>query len=556
MRAILLALLITGAEAGGGGDWGDFSDYASLFCWVILILIASTILIDEIVHWLKHKLEHLAEVHHEAKNHVFTVYGMHLQLFERLQSELMVLGFLAFGVFVFNWSEAFDAMVDSWTDGESGSSSSSTDDAHDSGSGECCACADDHRRSRLLGSAEPADFFETQTKCGEWRLPSQGAQLLHVVESAHMCIFITMVIYFIIVGIALTFLARDLERLSKSEADKKEGIEPKTAAEIRRRKRLDGVRHLVLEFCKKYPEDFPGEEVQRKIQSGDFDVSMFLSRTVEQSVQQLITFPVSTWLCIFVLYLALALFLTFSCLDAFHTWFVCNYVTWFITIHALIKAFVADKMLRAEFTFLDEPRNPVPFPLYSRLVSPFILFTNGNVPWDDMPSENLALTGIQTVLFISTLQLVFVILDYTGSPLHRAGNEDEEHAFYLHLSFLSLVLVVWAVFLLRYSVMMFLLPPFISNRDGTTLYKLLNGDFEEKKRTRKRTLSTAVHYHKFQWIVRASAMRATTTNANGEQSDMAAPTESQDFEASIAKWRARSHEASKEATDPVATAEA
>ena len=210
-RLHLLLLLASASVAdAAGGYWGDFTDYLSIALWILWALVLLSLSFDEGVH----RLGYWIEVRRERANRLtkrtaaemsahglddfdplnrFEVYS---RTFNRFKSEMMVLGFLAFAVWICNVSGIFHQITLGVHDFDSSATNIS--------SSECGRMLSEQRR-RLGGSGEAGEsgavrpstyhdyFFRPQAddQCAR-NFMREGAELLHLVERCHMVLFITM----------------------------------------------------------------------------------------------------------------------------------------------------------------------------------------------------------------------------------------------------------------------------------------------------------------------------------------------------------------------------
>ena len=194
-------------EAEEEGHWGDFNSYLAVFEWVVIILIVMTLTFDTAQEALTDWLREKAGVGEQANIKLTNLHHMYHRLLNRYKSEMMVLGYLAFVVWICNVGGFFNSMV-TWGHSNEG----------ESGEGE----GEDRRLAEFLGTADTFGLIcrrlseENIAEEGEsegeevssktagafyWgggtcrsvnslSFPTVGEDLLETVESAHMCLFL------------------------------------------------------------------------------------------------------------------------------------------------------------------------------------------------------------------------------------------------------------------------------------------------------------------------------------------------------------------------------
>jgi len=126
-------------------------------------------------------------------------------LFMRANTELTVLGFLAFLVWIFARAGVFDSMVVLMPHPYAGCST------YSSSSHRQLAAAS---ASSSSVNEEYCAYINAQTVYGRHILhyPIEGTQLLHIVEDVHMQIFIAMCLYFTLMGVTISITKKTCDR--------------------------------------------------------------------------------------------------------------------------------------------------------------------------------------------------------------------------------------------------------------------------------------------------------------------------------------------------------
>lgn len=155
-----------GASHGEGHDhqwWDENYEYKYVESYVLVVLVLMAIIFEKVHHTAEHFVEGTYQFgqptahqvgHHHRRHQTVPLFK---SLFIRASGEFMVLGFLAFVVWLFNQAGFFEEVAHS---------------------------LDQHHTIKL---------------------PVTAGALLHTVENVHMQLFIAMIIFFLFLGVALRF---------------------------------------------------------------------------------------------------------------------------------------------------------------------------------------------------------------------------------------------------------------------------------------------------------------------------------------------------------------
>jgi len=89
---------------GGEIVWGNQTDSFALSHWAFVIIVATAIVYDLLLHKLTHYLQRAAHVHRDTEKASYALRPAktYLKIWMRFQTEIMVLGCLAFTIWVAN----------------------------------------------------------------------------------------------------------------------------------------------------------------------------------------------------------------------------------------------------------------------------------------------------------------------------------------------------------------------------------------------------------------------------------------------------------------------
>lgn len=391
--------------AGGHGPWGTNNDYLPIFEWIIITLIIVTLIFDLGVHKLGHWLDHKAGIHrgHECK--ITDVHAMYSALLNRYKSEMMVLGFLAFVVWICNVGGFFHAIVQ--INAPSGEQRRISTEAHGS------SCGGDGSGSSGSGSggggsgsgsgshaaiATAADFYFPADPCAH-RYVTEAAQLLHIVEAAHMVLFLTMTLYFLIQACVVWLVHRDIHRVEYEERAIRRGLPIKYKGE---RALVTTMKRVLLEHARSSPSvavtvASEGAALQKLIDAGKLNITEFVDRTSETVMGTFLEFQNDAWIAILMCSTTVAIVLQFSCIPA-----TLVPLGFFAVVVLVALAFSICFAFQKRRLMADQP--PLVAPSMQRALWPLMFvgvpFSFGYVPWQTRPLDNAAVCAVQMHVFI------------------------------------------------------------------------------------------------------------------------------------------------------------
>lgn len=349
-------------------NWGNFDDYWNILSWVLVVLITLSLIVDEGLHRLTHWLQHRAgEETGEERPELDNAWQLHLLMLRRFKSEMTMLGFLAFLVFILVNSGFFSSLVgeehtvheppeahpkkmlsalsvseetgvEEWcpptwmnewdlcwsytADGDYDVLINQTNEAERKN---CCAPWYNGFYNSLfyLCVTEDDDVVEVTGKTNQCpeackrRAPKKSETLKEIVEIAHMSLFLTMAFYFVIIFSSLAIVSSVQKMHARVVADDASGAEPSGCLE---RAMLRAVRRTRRILLSEFQTDATlsnaiktDVNVRATVSSGRINTVAFMSRTSERGLLYLIEFPTATWICILFLQLSLSLMLQFWC---------------------------------------------------------------------------------------------------------------------------------------------------------------------------------------------------------------------------------------------------
>ena len=322
---------------GSDPVWGNQTDSFALSHWAFVIIVATAIVYDLLLHKLTHYLQRAAHVHRDTEKASYALRPAktYLKIWVRFQTEIMVLGCLAFTIWVANQCGAFDAVAEI----KGGSTGPGWDvvrayrDAVARRKACKNECADaekgvDDAHRRLLGAAAENEGSSVPlylSMCPT-RWPSDGAVILHVFERIHFVLFVTAFFYFFSLAVIYFLFVRRIKNygyveaaMAKARERSKADVEGASAelstAEIELtalsdKPSMKRVQYHVLAMRSFVMSHAPeGSNADGRFLS----VRAFLQRTTTADIDALISFPVTTFAIVGLGGLILAVSSTYHC---------------------------------------------------------------------------------------------------------------------------------------------------------------------------------------------------------------------------------------------------
>jgi len=484
---VLVASQLRGTSAGGV-VWGGVQDDWTLTFWITCGLVTLAMAFDYVLHNLTHWLEHLADLDShghghdhghkkfDLKDYAGSVNRITYQIWVRFQSEMMVLGCLAFTIWVVNQCEGFEAMAE-WViehgqattpPGGSGSGSASHaqasasgssahtsgSSAHTSGSGIASGSGSGLGRMLSAGSVDPLSWGEEN--CPR-HLPIDAGTWLHASERVHFVLFITTLFYFASLMLGLHRYFARLRAYGECERRLAKGEEQKTGSHKRRTKSIKAIRnYLTIQ-----PEMQKHEEIKAlHNQEPKLSVRAFLQRTSKDNIAKLIEFPLLCWFKILLYSLIIALLCQFACLDIVELEAIEFGLFIFASAYLVMRLLIFRHILfKSTNLKASDGHELVPYSIVDKVLCVCTFGMTGFRPGLKKPDEKAALTNIQSVMWL----MWYFIVDIMMNPLTY------DNAPLLH-EILPACVLLGPILLMSFVVIpdaleMFALPPYLTEEE-------------------------------------------------------------------------------------------
>lgn len=461
-------------------------DLWTLFCSIAVVLIIWVVLFDTAAHRITHGLHH--EVH-EHKHVVISEYRdkLYYLLWSSLQSELMVLGFLAFTIWLCNEVHLFD-FISQLLEKESSHQS------HD---------------------ARPSKVSRIWHVPCTRIVPQEADELLELVEHAHMVLFISMVLYFVFLAIVLSRLLRTFHQYEVQEFKASHGQVSTRASEQRILKHVDCSRTYLLRRVQIMFEDELADrpEVKAVVAQGILDYTAFLEVTTRELIERLVEFPLSTWFLVGMYFGLLAIGGNLLCFSMEFSFSIL--VDGF---YALSTLYMAVRLTVFRRRVASDTTNVSAWPCHvldratSLIIGPGI---TGFYPWSNEPSEVTALSCTQAMLFFQVVWLAYMMVP--NPVTHRVVKMTHlPGGVWVQLFVRLLCLSLWALFILPEQLEVFALPPFITDEEVEGLFTVLSmhptGNSQEPDADPHRSHSVGLMMRRRATRLRRTIVRGSTAD--------------------------------------------
>jgi hypothetical protein len=419
-------------------------DKWALICVVFCFLVTGASLIDFGLSQVHHTLEHHSGLHeHGDRATLFYTYSLQpgaifFKIWTRLQTEMMVLGCLAFTIWVADEYGFFD-----WArHGEKHTEREEYNEVH---------------------------FEVNRTFCPR-RWPTEGEVLLAVAERVHFQLFMATAVYFGCLALAFYMHLRRMRRIGEREVAAAENRPAVTDTDRRADEDIRVLRACILHGF--VPNDSSPVDVQGKL-----SVRAFVQRASKKNVEHLIAFPLLTWLVILALATALALATRFVCIPgenvmvALKAWHLA--VTTYLLVRIRLFWRGAQQLDRAapmtptvRLRDETEPRlsvvhNTWPAPLLDRILCPLLAGLSGFHPLGQQPNLRMAISLTQAMLWIEIFLLMASTQYMNG---YKEQSEQQAPLPFLIAWDLVEVLVIglFVCVVIPNMIIIFCMPPFLS----------------------------------------------------------------------------------------------
>ena len=418
--------------------------------WVTVVLIALSVFYDWLGEKVTSYLRRAAGQEEESEQTIRSHSALFLALWRRFNSELTTLGFLAFTTYIFAEAHFYEWLTDAtksrWVQGT------------EEGSGEESEGSERRRLGRMLigrfltsEEGEEGEEGESSDDCRR-HLTSEGEWLEEHVECVHMAIFISMSIYFILVGIAIHVHGWRFNRAPKA------GIEATSDSRYAARRMWLISQAQEWPAVKQLAESDPA--FAKALLEQKFDYAGYIFIAGSGVVDTVVEFPATAWL-VALLYSVLFAILSDGACAATHA-------IKFVVQVGTVVGFVYLSVRIAIFHFLIERGvNPWPMAGFDRIVICLLgPCCSGFVPWSAQPSRTLALSVQQAWLWFGLFRFAYAVSDEHGA-LYESGPHT---ALITDMAIIPAMSILLSFSIWPASIEMLALPPFANAENASDAF--------------------------------------------------------------------------------------